>query len=409
MERGVRLNPNLKIDFLKIEELKNVTDKNFLSARRKSMSEYERIKMKERTSIKNVIRFAGAYIAYIIGSGFATGQEIIQFYTSYGYLSVGAILISMFFFAWVGSVVMSMGYDHKDQSEGGAYQRFCGKYLGTFYEYFVPFFLFCVVVIMISGAGATLNEYYGMNYYVGSLLMAVLIYVAYIFGLKGLVNIIGCIGPVIILFTVLVGAITLIDMGGNLGEAGKAMEGMSLTQAAPNWLLGGLSYAAYNIFGSIIFLNALGRTARTRREAFAGGAVGGIVLMTATLLMNLAFLADIGEVGTKSIPTLYLADKISPAIGVAFSVVLLAGIFSTAAPMTWTVCDRIVKEGTTKSKIVAGVIVTIAFFCGQLPFDKLVGTVYPYTGYLGILLFVCLITYVVREKLRIRATGRAEK
>lgn len=354
--------------------------------------------MKEKTSIWNIIRFAGAYIAYIIGSGFATGQEIIQFYTSYGYFSVGAILISMFFFAWVGGTVMTMGYNHKNEPESGAYQRFCGKYLGTFYEYFVPFFLFCVVVIMISGAGATINEYYGLNYYVGCLLMAVLIYVAYIFGLKGLVNIIGCIGPVIIVFTMLVGFVTLARMGGGLGQAGEVMKDMDIAQAAPNWLLGGLSYAAYNIFGSIIFLTELGKTANSRKEAMAGGAAGGIALMTATLVMNLAFLSDIGEVGTLAIPTLHLADRISPIVGVIFSVVLLSGIFSTAAPMTWTVCDKIVKEGTAKSKIIAGIIVLAAFFCGQLPFDKLVGIIYPYTGYLGILLFVCLFVYVVRGK-----------
>lgn len=352
----------------------------------------------EKTSIWNIIRFAGAYIAYIIGSGFATGQEIIQFYTSYGYLSIGAILISMFFFAWVGSITMAVGYDHKNEAEGGEYQRFCGKYLGTFYAYFVPIFLFCVVVIMISGAGATLNEYYGLNYYVGCLLMALLIYVAYVFGLKGLINIIGCIGPIIIVFTLLVGAVTLASTGSGLGQAGDIMKNMDIAKAAPNWLLGGLLYAAYNTFGSIIFLTALGKTANTRTEAKAGGAVGGIVLMTATLVMNLAFLSDIGEVGTLSIPTLYLADRISPIIGVIFSVVLLSGIFSTAAPMAWTVCDRLVQEGTVKSKIVAALVVAAAFICGQLPFEQLVGTVYPYTGYLGILLFVCLFIYMFREK-----------
>ena len=57
--------------------------------------------MREKTNIWNIVRFAGAYIAYIIGSGFATGQEIIQFYTSYGYLSIGAILISMFLSWWL--------------------------------------------------------------------------------------------------------------------------------------------------------------------------------------------------------------------------------------------------------------------------------------------------------------------
>lgn len=30
--------------------------------------------------IRAVIKFAGAFIAWIIGSGFATGQEILQFF-----------------------------------------------------------------------------------------------------------------------------------------------------------------------------------------------------------------------------------------------------------------------------------------------------------------------------------------
>ena len=45
-------------------------------------------------------------------------------------------------------------------------------------------------------------------------------------------------------------------------------------------------------------MTALGRTAKSRKEASMGGAVGGITLMLATLVMNLAFLSDIGEVGT---------------------------------------------------------------------------------------------------------------
>lgn len=354
--------------------------------------------MKEKTNIGRIIKFGGAYIAYIIGSGFATGQEIVQFYTSYGLFSIGAILISMFLFAWVGATVMKHGYEDKlsGRSEG-AYQKFCGRYLGTFYEYFVAFFLFCVVVIMISGAGATLNEYYGLNHYVGSAIMAVLVYVAYIFGLKGLINVIGMIGPVIIVFTMLVGIVSIVNSNGEFGQSGEIVAAMDIPQASPKWWLSGLSYAAYNIFGAIIFLSELGKEADSKKEAVAGGAFGGIMLMLGTLVMNIAFLSNISEVGTLAIPTLHLADKISPVIGVIFSVVLILGIFSTAAPMTWTVCDRIVKEGTMKSKIVAAVVVVIAFIGGQLPFGQLVGTVYPYTGYLGMLLFVCLAVYEVKQ------------
>lgn len=355
--------------------------------------------MNEKSSTVNVIKFAGAYVAFMIGSGFATGQEIMQFYTSHGILSIGAVLISMFFFAWVGGSVMALGYDHANEPEGKAYQRFCGKYLGTFYEYFVPFFLFCVVVIMISGAGATLNEYYGLNYNVGCFIMALLVFIAYVFGLNGLINVIGFIGPVIIIFTIGIGLVILAKSGSNLSNAGEIMQTVEVSKAAPNWWLSGILYAGYNLFGSVIFLTALGGTAKSRKEAMAGGMIGGIALMTATLVMNLALLANIKEMSTLSIPTLSLAKSISPILGIIFSVILLCGIFSTAAPMMWTVCDRITKEGTNKSKIIAAVLVVIAFICGRLPFGTLVGTIYPYTGYLGMLLFICLAYVQITNKM----------
>lgn len=47
--------------------------------------------MKQKTDWLNVVKYAGAYIAFIIGSGFATGQEIIQFYTSYGIWGIGPL------------------------------------------------------------------------------------------------------------------------------------------------------------------------------------------------------------------------------------------------------------------------------------------------------------------------------
>ena len=120
--------------------------------------------------------------------------------------------------------------------------------------------------------------------------------------------------------------------------------------------------------------------------------------MTATLVMNIALLSKIDIIGELAVPTLHLADSISPVIGIAFSVVLILGIFSTAAPMTWTVCDKITKEGTTKAKVIAAIVVLAAFIGGQLPFGTLVGIIYPYTGYLGLLLFICLAVYVIRNK-----------
>ena len=36
----------------------------------------------EQVNWRNVVKLSGAYIAYLIGSGFATGQEVLQFFVS---------------------------------------------------------------------------------------------------------------------------------------------------------------------------------------------------------------------------------------------------------------------------------------------------------------------------------------
>ena len=41
--------------------------------------------------MKNSIRIAGAYVGLIVGAGFASGQEILQFFTSFGWAGTSAL------------------------------------------------------------------------------------------------------------------------------------------------------------------------------------------------------------------------------------------------------------------------------------------------------------------------------
>lgn len=347
--------------------------------------------------IKNVVKLAGAYVAYLIGSGFATGQEILQFYTAYGKASILGVLVSMFLFSWAGGTIMSCGYDEKTEKEIHGYKKYCGKYLGALYEWFVVVFLACILIIMISGAGATLNECFGLPHYVGTIVLAILVYITYVLGLKRLVDIIGAIGPVIIILTLLVGLITIGRTGLILGNVDVYVANANIPKASSNALISGILYVAYNIFSAVIFLSALGQYGNSRKESQCGGIFGGILIMSATFVVNLAFLANAEKIGQLSIPTLFLARQISPVLEIVFSVVIMLGIFSTASPVGWTVCDRFVKEGTTKSRVFAALLMIVSLACGQLPFGKLVGTIYPLTGYLGILLLICIALYRIRQ------------
>jgi len=347
----------------------------------------------------NVIKFAGAFVAFMIGSGFASGQEIMQFFTSYGLLSIGGALISMFLFSWCGAVFMGRGYENKDDANFKPFQFYCGKVLGTFFEYFTPCFLFCVVVVMVSGAGATINQYFGLPNMVGVAAMAVLSTLSVLLGLKRLVDIIGLLGPFTIIFTMIIAIYTLATQGGNLAGVDAVVATLDMPAAAPSWWIAGILYVAYNGMGSVPFFNATGALAGSKKEAQWGAILGGILLMAAGLLVNLAMLCDIETAVTMPIPVLHLSSYISPVFGTIFSFIIIGEIFSTAAPMLWVAADKCAVEGTIKHKVITIVLGVVALIGGQLPFGTLVGIVYPYTGYLGIILFVIV---AVKEYILLR-------
>ena len=355
--------------------------------------------MEGKISILNVMKFAGAFIAFIIGSGFATGQEIMQFFTSNGLYSLVSIIISLILFTYFGSTVMSCGFDYGSLKKYRPYKYFCGNKVGLFYEYFVPVLLFISVIVMISGAGATLQEYYGLNYYVGCAMMTILVLIAFLCGLDSLINIIGFIGPVIVVFSLIVGFTILVQNLDGLKNISQTMMEVNLTKAGGNCVKSGILYASYNMVSGLFFFTSLGNSADTRREAKYGAIVGSLLLMIVILVMNFALLSKINDIYKLSIPTLYFAKSISPMFGKVFSIVLLCGIFSTAAPNFWTVCDKISKEGRYNSKIIAIIISILAFFCGLFPFEKLVANVYPLTGILGILLFICIFLKQISKRI----------
>lgn len=340
--------------------------------------------MEDKCNKKTVIRIMGAYVAWVMGSGFATGQEILQFFTSYGYKSFILLIISLAGFLIIGPAILEAGYNHKDEEGFSHFRFFCGSKIGRFYEWFIPVSIFAAMVILISGAGATLNQYYGLNHYVGALLMAVMAFVAYVAGFQRFVKVVSFVGPAIIVFTVIVGIITLVRDFDGLMNVNLYEAVMADSRPVKFWWLSGILYISYNLTGGSMYYTALGATAGNRREAIWGASLGTGILMLAILLMNSAILTNIGEAGALGIPTLYLAKKISFALGAVFSVILILGIFSSCSAMLWTVSKQFVEQGTRKSYIFAGSVAIVAFLLGLLPFAELIGLVYPYVGYISL-------------------------
>ena len=223
-------------------------------------------------------------------------------------------------------------------------------------------------------------------------MMSILVLIAFLCGLDSLINIIGFIGPVIVIFSLIVGFTIVFQNLDGLNDISQTMKDVALKKSGGNCVKSGILYASYNMVSGLFFFTSLGNSANTRKEAKYGAVVGSLLLMIVILVMDFALLSKIKDVYKLSIPTLYFAKSISPIFGKVFSVILLCGIFSTAAPNFWTVCNKITKEDNYKSKVTAVILSVVSFFCGLFPFEKLVSNVYPLTGFLGILLFICILS-----------------
>ena len=97
---------------------------------------------KKKLSFGAVIGFCGACIAFYIGAGFATMQEVMQYEASYGTKLWIVIAVISVIYIYTNLSFSTNGNRLKLLRGGDIYNHYCGKYIGTFYDYFSAFFCY---------------------------------------------------------------------------------------------------------------------------------------------------------------------------------------------------------------------------------------------------------------------------
>lgn len=368
----------------------------------------------EKVSWKRVLILAGAVIAFTIGSGFATGQEIIQYFTAYGTKSLLVIAVFAVAFLYYNFNFAKAGAEQKFERGNDVYKYFCGKYVGTFCDYYSTIFCYMSFWVMIGGAASTLHQEYGLPQWVGAVILTVLTILTVVGGLNSLVDAIGIVGPIIVVLCIGIGLITCISDGGNIaaglevikeGAYEGAAAGETIKNAGANWLISGLSYAGFVLLWFASFTAALG--AKNKKKDLNYGIIGGtIAVCVAIALVSFAQIANINTpmangaayVWNADIPNLILAMEIWKPFSAIFAIVVFAGIYTTAVPLLYNPAARFAKEGTSQFKILTIVLGIIGLIVGLfLPFRVLVNVIYVLNGYVGAVLILFMIWKNIKD------------
>ncbi|OXZ28192.1 hypothetical protein B9N49_02505 [Finegoldia magna] len=362
--------------------------------------------MKQKYNIGQVITYAGAFIALLIGSGFATGQEILQFFSSYRLYGLIGIMICFGLFTFAGLSFLNDGYYSKFEKPNEIYKLMCGNKIGRIVDYYAVFFIFLSYTVMIAGAQATAVQHFNAPKYVGGAIMAAAVILVVMLGLGKIVDVIGKIGPVIAIMAIIIGLISIFmnmdKLGSSLDLMGQLVESGKVKVASKNFFLAAGSYVGFNMIWLVAFLAEVGNKTKSLKDAEAGVFVGSTGFSVAIFIMSIAIILSIPDLYDSQIPVLVLAGKINPILATVFSIFIMLGIFTTSVPLLWTVTGRFFDEGTKKYKtftLIAGIVGAVIGL--TLKFDSLVNIVYVVNGYIGMVLLAWMI---IRS-----ATGKAKK
>lgn len=342
-----------------------------------------------RGCMLRTLKIASAFIGIIVGAGFASGQEILQYFTSFGYVGTIGAIVSTALFAYVGMMLVTIGSRLKTTNHKDAIFELSGKYIGRVVDYVIIFTLFGVGVVMIAGAGSLLNQQFGLPTFVGSLIIVVLIAGSVMLNVQQVVAVIGSITPFLVLFILMVGLYSLFTIGLSFNE----LEPLALKQesALPNWLFAAVNYVSFNTAVGAAMSLVMGGAEEDPKVAARGGLIGGLGLGILIVISHLAIFSKVDVVAGYELPMLKIVDTISPILAIVMTFVMFGMIFNTGVSMFYAFTSRFIKINTKKANIFVSVTLVIGFIASFVGFTGLVSFFYPLIGTLGLVLIGVLI------------------
>ena len=340
--------------------------------------------------LKNMLLFTGAQCSFFIGAGIATGQESLQYFTAHGWWGLVAIILVVILFSWLLSSLTEWGRKNRD-NKADPFTDICGRTVGTVLRYCVPVFVFMIAVTMFAGAGALLGDVLAIPTWIGATGMAAVVAITLMFGFHNLVEIIGRIGPLIVIVIGIVALWVVVENFASLADVPANLAQYQPAKASENWFIGTILYSTAILIIAVPFLTSLGREDRSLQSTVRPSILTGFLYGGVMGLCALALLATLPMVYNEATPLVMLGIDLAPWLGYVFSIITLLGIYSTAAPMLWTVADQFPIKSRRTYAIVCLTLTVVALIGGlKLPFAELVGFVYPAIGYFGLVFFGCL-------------------
>ena len=357
------------------------------------------------------LKVALALVGLTVGAGFASGQEILQYFLAFGYRGIIGAAIAGITIAVFSAWVYQLGSYYMADDHSAVFKSVSHPWLARYMDVTTMFTLFCIGFVMVAGAGSNLNQQFGFDTWIGSAIMVVLLIGSGFLDIDKLTNVISFITPLLILCLLGAFVITLMNMPDNAASLNElAQTNTPASGTFNNWWITALNYATLVMIMDCSMMLVFAGSQMNPAQAGKGGLLGGI--MFAVLLMILVFILffNMEHIMDADLPLLMVFFTMHPAVGTMVSIVIYLMIYNTAVGLFYALGRRLSHDKPQKFRTYYGIVVMIGFALSFIGFADLIGWVYPLLGYLGLILGVVMGVAWFRDRTNIKEeTERRER
>lgn len=339
-------------------------------------------------SFLQALQIAALFIGTIVGAGFSTGQEIIQFFSRYGMFAIYAIIIATILFIWLGYKIMVLASSIQAKSFENLNIELFGYKLGKAISWFLFIVLIGVCSVMLAGAGAVFKENWNIHTQIGLLVTVVATYLIVRKGLNAVFMVNNIVVPIMILFTIIL-AIDAFNDPQLLFyiDAGQTNQ--------PQWraLVTPFVYVAFNLTLAQAVLVPIGSKIQNKRTLLHGAILAGVGIGFMIGIAHLTISTHFAVIDKLSIPMGGIALTIGGIIYKIYIIIIFAEIFTTLVADIYGVALQTKQYINLPLTVIYGLILFICYIIAQFGFDKLISFIYQVFGFLSLGWLALLIYY----------------
>lgn len=332
--------------------------------------------------MKKTLEIAFVYIGLVIGAGFASGREILEYFNNSSHTDPSGIILASILFALISFIIMH----HSSSLNVKNFDSFIdctAKKLSPVIKFFMFLYMFCGLFVMMAGSGALFQRALNVPQGCGVFILAIICFVIFSFDIKGLVTVNTIMVPVMI------AGMTTLCIISALSDIAPVFS-LTASDIRRNPLISAICYASYNTItaGAVLVPLAYQTDKKTlARSATVSSFTLGFLIFTVWLVQNIYY----NNIYSSEMPLFDLAIMHGKAWEIIYTIILFMALCTTAVSHGFGILSKFKLKSKSDRILASATLCVCAMPFARIGFSDLVEHLYSAFGFLGLIWLIILL------------------